>query len=130
MIPDADILIIDDCIHAIGRRGSFTIPAGATIQRMDGAYVVPRFIDVHDHVADIRRDILDMQNWGPAANLAYGVTTSFDPSSLSIDMLAYIDLVDSGQMVRSRIMTTGPAIFSFNDFQSKDDVKADRLAYF
>lgn len=124
VIPDADILIVDDHIRAVGRRNAFLVPANATIRMLDGAYVVPGFIDTHDHVADIRRDILDMHNWGPAANLAYGVTLAFDPSSLSIDMLAYQDLLDSGQMIGSRIMTTGPAIFSFNDFQSKAEVKA------
>lgn len=124
VIPDADILIVDDHIRAIGSRGSFPVPADATIRMLDGATVVPGFIDIHDHVADIRRDILDMHNWGPAANLAYGVTLSFDPSSLSIDMLAYQDLLDSGQMIGSRIMTTGPALFSFNDFRSKAEVKA------
>jgi hypothetical protein len=124
VIPAADILIVDDHIRAVGSRNSFPIPANATIRMLDGATVVPGFIDIHDHVADIRRDILDMHNWGPAANLAYGVTLSFDPSSLSIDMLAYQDLLDSGQMIGSRIMTTGPALFSFNDFRSKAEVKA------
>lgn len=124
VIPAADILIVDDHIRAVGSRNSFPIPADATIRMLDGATVVPGFIDIHDHVADIRRDILDMHNWGPAANLAYGVTLSFDPSSLSIDMLAYQDLLDSGQMIGSRIMTTGPALFSFNDFRSKAEVKA------
>ena len=58
------------------------------------------------------------------ANLAYGVTTGFDPSSLSIDMLAYEDLVDAGLVIGSRIHTTGPALFSFNEFQSPLDVAA------
>lgn len=124
VIPDADILIMDDHIRAIGPRGSFPVPADAAIRELAGATIVPGFIDIHDHVADIRRDVLDMHNWGPAANLAYGVTLAFDPSSLSIDMLAYEDLVDSGQMIGSRIMTTGPAVFSFNDFRSKAEVKA------
>jgi len=124
VIADADILIVDDHIRAVGARGSFPIPADATIRSLDGATVLPGFIDIHDHVADIRRDILDMQNWGPAANLAYGVTLAFDPSSLTIDMLAYQDLLDSGQMVGSRIMTTGPAVFSFNDFRSEAEANA------
>ena len=58
------------------------------------------------------------QSWGPLANLAYGITTVFDPSPLSIDMLAYEDLVDTGQMLGSRIHSTGPALFSFNRFES------------
>lgn len=43
-------------------------------------------------------------------NLAYRVTTGFDPSSLSIDMMAYEDLVDAGMVIGSRIHSTGPAL--------------------
>jgi hypothetical protein len=124
VIPNVDILIVDDHIAAVGAAGSVAVPANAAVRRLDGAWIVPGFIDTHDHIADIRRDVLDLRNWGPAASLAYGVTTTFDPSSLTIDMLPYQDLVDSGQMTGSRIATTGPAIFSFNDFQSKAEVEA------
>jgi len=123
-IADADILIVEDHIAGIGPRGTFTVPAGTAIRDVAGKYVIPGLIDVHDHVADIRRDVLDLQPWGPVASLAYGVTTTFDPSSLSIDMLAYQDLVDCGQVTGSRIPTTGPALFSFNDFRSKAEVIA------
>ena len=57
-----------------------------------------------------------------ASNLAYGITTAFDPSTLSIDMLAYQDLIDAGLLTGSRIRSTGPAIFSFNEFHSKQEV--------
>ncbi len=124
VIADADILIVDDHIGAIAPRGGFGVPEGTPVRELGGAYIIPGLIDVHDHIADIRRDVLDLHNWGPAASLAYGVTTTFDPSSLSIDMFAYQDLIDSGQMTGSRIVSTGPAIFSFNDFRSKDEIKA------
>jgi len=68
--------------------------------------------------------ILDFDSWGPLANLAYGVTTAFDPSPLSIDMLAYQDAVDTGRMLGSRIASTGPAIFSFNEFECYSQVRA------
>ncbi len=124
VIANADILVAGDHIVAVGKRGSLSIPGETEVRDLAGAWVIPGLIDTHDHIADIRRDILDLHNWGPAASLAYGVTTTFDPSSLTIDMLAYQDMIDSGQMIGSRIATTGPAIFSFNDFQSRDEVKA------
>ena len=124
VIADADVVIRDDHIAAVGPRGKVDVPSGATVRDVSGRYIVPGFIDAHDHIADIRRGILDMQPWGPLANLAYGVTTGFDPSSLSIDMLAYEDLVDAGLVIGSRIHTTGPALFSFNEFQSPQEVAA------
>jgi Tol biopolymer transport system component len=123
-IEGADILIRDDRIAAIGPRGSITLPEGVTIRDIAGKTVIPGLIDNHDHVADIRRDVLDMQPWGLRARLAYGITTAFDPSSLSIDMLAYEDLIDAGLAVGSRLHSTGPALFSFNRFGSLDEVRA------
>ena len=124
VIPDADLLVVDDRIAALGPRGSVKVPAHARIWPVPGKWIVPGFIDTHDHVADIRRGILDFESWGPLANLAYGVTTAFDPSSLSIDMLAYEDAIDAGLMPGSRIATTGPALFSFNEFASYAQVRA------
>ncbi|WP_170234865.1 amidohydrolase family protein [Croceicoccus sediminis] len=123
-IADAEILVGNDRIVAIGPRGTLAVPADAERRDVSGAYIIPGLIDVHDHVADIRRDVLDFEAWGPAANLAYGVTTAFDPSTLSIDMLAYQDAIDAGLMTGSRIFSTGPALFSFNDFRSYDQVES------
>ncbi len=124
VIHDADVVIRDDHIAAVGPRGQVKVPDGATIRDVTGKYIVPGFIDAHDHIADIRRSVLDLEPWGPLENLAYGVTTGFDPSSLSIDMLAYEDLVDAGLVTGSRIHTTGPALFSYNQFQSLPEVQA------
>ncbi|HEX2793592.1 MAG TPA: amidohydrolase family protein [Croceicoccus sp.] len=122
-IENADVLIEDDRIAAIGPAGSFPVPEGTARRDVAGRFVIPGLIDVHDHVADIRRDVLDFAPWGPAANLAYGVTTAFDPSTLTIDMLAYQDAIDAGLTVGSRIFSTGTAIFAFNDFRSRGQVR-------
>ena len=124
VIADADVVIRDDRIEAVGPRGRVRVPEGATIRDVSGRYIVPGFIDAHDHIADIRRGVLDFEPWGPLENLAYGVTTGFDPSSLSIDMLAYEDMVDAGLVVGSRIHSTGPALFSYNRFESLPEVRA------
>ena len=124
VIPNADLLVRDDRIAALGARGTVAVPPGARIWDVSGKWIVPGFIDTHDHIADIRRGILDFDSWGPLANLAYGVTLAFDPSPLSIDMLAYQDAIDTGRMIGSRIASTGPAIFSFNEFESYAQVRA------
>jgi Tol biopolymer transport system component len=119
VIPDADLVIVNDHIAAIGHRGNVEIPAGATIRDVSGKYIIPGFIDVHLHWGSIRRGLLDLQSWDFLATLAYGVTSALDPSSLSIDTFAYQDLVESGAMVGPRIYTTGPALFSFNNIWSE-----------
>lgn len=123
VIDDADIVIVDDKIAAVGARGSVPIPREAKIIDEQGHTIVPGFIDNHDHVADIRRDVLDMESWGFRARLADGITTAFDPSTLSIDMLAYQDLLDAGAMTGSRLASTGTALFSFNRFSSLEEAR-------
>ena len=123
-IADADIVITDNRITAIGPEGSVAIPAGATIRDVHGKTIMPGFVDTHDHIGTVRRDVLDFSDWSLRSRLAYGVTTSFDPSTLSIDMVAYKDLLDAGMMLGPRLPSTGTAIFSFNRFASYDEVLA------
>ncbi len=85
---------------------------------------MPGFIDTHPHWVEIRRGVLDMQNWSFLANLAYGVTAGRDPQTGTNDMFAYQDLVDTGEMIGPRAFSTGPGVFRDTDFQSLDDVKS------
>lgn len=124
IIDDADILVDHNRIAAVGPRGSFAVPADAVIRDVTGKTIVPGFIDEHDHIGEIRRDVLSTEDWGLRARLAYGVTTSFDPSTLSIDMLSYQDMLDAGLMLGPRLRSTGMAIFSMNRFASLDEVRA------
>jgi Tol biopolymer transport system component len=119
VIPNADILITDNLITAIGSRGSFAILANATLRDVTGKYILPGFTDVHLHWADVRRGELSLLDPGFLSALAFGVTSALDPSPLSIDMLAYQDLNDAGLMTGSRVFSTGPAVFSFNNLQSE-----------
>jgi hypothetical protein len=129
VLEDADLHIRGDRIAAIGPRGELEIPDDARVLSVAGRFIVPGFIETHIHLADIRRDVIELASWGASASLAYGVTTVFDPSSLSIDMLVYEDLVDAGVIVGSRIHSTGPAIFDFHAFQSPEEVKDVLLRY-
>jgi Tol biopolymer transport system component len=120
VIQDADILIVNDRIAAIGPHNSFKIPLAATTRDVSGKYILPGFTDVHLHWADVRRGVLGLEDPGFLATLAYGVTTGLDPSPLSIDMLAYQDLIEAGAMTGPRVFSTGPAVFSFNDLHSEE----------
>ncbi len=123
IIADADIVVTDNRIAAIGKRGSVTVPANAKIQDVKGATIMPGIVDVHAHWIEVARGQLDLQNWALMANLAYGVTTGRDPQTGSNDMFAYQDLIDMGEMLGPRAYNTGPGIFSATDFQSLDDAR-------
>src|SRR4029077_3328486 len=83
----------------------------------------------HAHWTEIRRGILDTQNWAFLANVAYGVTSGLDVQTGTNDMFAYQDLVDSGDIVGLRAFSTGPGVFSDNNFQSMEEVKGVLTKY-
>ena len=119
-IADADIVITDNRITAVGPRGSVTVPEGAQIFDVDGMTIMPGIVDVHAHWFEIRRGVLDLENWNFLANLAYGVTTGRDAVN-SYDIFAYQDLVDVGEMLGPRAFSTGPEIGQNTNFQSVTD---------
>jgi Tol biopolymer transport system component len=121
VIQDADIVVKNNRISAIGRRGSVAIPSGAKIFDVKGKTIVPGFIDIHDHWLNSQRDgVLDLQNWDYMANLAYGVTTGRDPQTETNDAFAYQDLVDTGDVIGPRAFSTGPGIFWTEDLKTTE----------
>lgn len=121
-VLDADIVVVDGRIIAVGIRGTVAVPDVAEVRDVGGRFIVPGLVDAHGHWADIRRDVLERQPYGFLANLAFGVTAGLDPSTLTVDMLAYQDLLDAGIATGMRAFSTGPAVFSFNEFSSYGEV--------
>ncbi len=123
VIANADLVVRDNRIAALGPSGAVGLPHGAHVIDAAGQYVVPGYIDAHMHIGGVRRNVLEFDDWGVRAALAYGVTSALDPSSLSIDLFAYEDMVDAGLMTGPRLYTTGTAMFSFNHLVSLDDAR-------
>jgi len=124
ILRNADIVVTDDRIAGIGSSGSLPLPEGAEVFDVSGKTIVPGFIDTHAHWFEIRRGVMDVENWSFLANLAYGVTAGLDVQTSTNDMFAYQDLVDTGEILGPRAYSTGPGIFSNNNFQSLDEVKS------
>lgn len=122
VLPEADVVVTDNRIIAIGPKDKVKAPDDAKIIDVSGMTIVPGFVDTHAHWLEIRRGVLDMQNWSFFANLAYGVTTGRDPQTMTNDMFAYQDLVDVGELPGPRAFSTGPGVFADTDFQSAEEV--------
>jgi Tol biopolymer transport system component len=123
VIDEGDIVVTDHRIVAVGAKGSVKVPEGAKVLDVSGTTIVPGFVDTHAHWFEIRRGVLDLQNWSFFANLAYGVTTGRDPQTMTNDMFAYQDLVETGDLVGLRAFSTGPGVFSNTDFQTAEEVE-------
>ena len=121
VIEDADLLVVDNRIAALGARGSVDIPPGAERIDVAGMTIVPGFIDLHPHMNALRRGVLDTAAWPLMNYLAYGVTTARDPQAQSVDAFVYEDLVETGDISGPRAFSTGYGIYSTNAFQSFAD---------
>lgn len=125
IIPDADILVIDDRIAGIGARGTLEIPAGAHVLDAKGKFVTPGFIDTHAHWYEVRHELLDRTNWSFLIYLAFGVTSGLDVQAMDQDMFAYQDMLDAGMMIGPRAWSVGQGMFANNRLasaQAADDL--------
>jgi hypothetical protein len=123
VIPNADLVVTDNRITTVGPRGKVAIPAGAKVMDLKGSYILPGFVDTHAHYEMRTEGVLETHNWSYLANLAYGVTTGLDVQTSTNDYLTYTDLVDAGKMIGPRSYSTGPGVFSGNDFQNAEAAK-------
>jgi imidazolonepropionase-like amidohydrolase/Tol biopolymer transport system component len=122
VIENADIVVTNGRIVAVGARGSVAVPAGARIIDMTGKTIMPGFVDTHAHLrvsAGIHREPV----WSYIANLAYGVTTVRDPQTGTTDVLSYEDQVVAGNLLGPRIYSTGPGVFSGENIRDLDHAR-------
>jgi hypothetical protein len=110
VIDNADIIVRNNRIEAVGRQGTLDVPSGADVIDVSGKTIVPGFVDTHSHMRPAF-GLHKTQSWVYLANLAYGVTTTRDPQTGTTDVLTYGDLVTTGAMIGPRIYSTGPGIF-------------------
>jgi len=123
IIENADVVVTDNRITAVGRSGEVTVPEGAHIVDVSGKTLLPGFVDTHYHAQWLVPEIHPEQAWQYLTNLAYGVTTTRDPQSSSTDILSYEDRVDVGGMLGPRIYSTGPGVFIWDAIGSAEDAK-------
>jgi len=110
VLQRADVLIENNRITKVG--GSIAVPAGARVIDMSGKTLMPGLVDVHSHMRT-GRDIAYDNEWSTVANLAFGVTTTRNPST-GWGTYAYGEMVDAGTMIGPRIYSTGPPLTGTN----------------
>lgn len=111
IIENADIVVRDNRIVAIGPRGSVQVPAGAREIDVSGKVIMPGMVDTHYHPQWLTPQVHNTQTWQYLATLAYGTTTTRDPQTATTDFMTYGDRVATGEMIGPRIYTTGPGVF-------------------
>jgi imidazolonepropionase-like amidohydrolase/Tol biopolymer transport system component len=121
VLERGDVLVANNRIAAVGPVGTVAMPAGTKVIDAHGKTIVPGLVDIHAHLG-ARHDIVTDQEWSYAANLAYGVTTTRDPSIDSNQVFAQGEMVEAGELIGPRIYSTGsPMITLFASIQNQDD---------
>jgi imidazolonepropionase-like amidohydrolase len=111
VIERGAIVIRGNRIVAIGPMDRVTIPASATRIDATGKTIMPGIIDAHAHIGGPGDGLIPQASWTLMANLAFGVTTSHDPSNDTETVFTMAEMVRSGQIVGPRLFSTGTILY-------------------
>ncbi|MCF8413824.1 MAG: amidohydrolase family protein [Melioribacteraceae bacterium] len=111
IIENGTIVINENLIEAVGPAENVTVPSDAKTINVSGKTIMPGIIDVHAHLGTWRDGLSPQQQWSYYANLAYGITTTHDPSSNSEMVFTQSEMVKAGHMVGPRIYSTGTILY-------------------
>lgn len=110
VLERGDILIRNNRIASVGP--TVAAPPNARVIDVAGATIIPGIVDTHAH-PKTGSEMAPEQEWSIASNLAYGVTTTRNPSGTRWNM-AWSELIETGAMVGSRMWATGMPLTTNN----------------
>jgi Tol biopolymer transport system component/imidazolonepropionase-like amidohydrolase len=119
VIENATIVIDQNKIVAVGKATEVQIPADAKVYDFSGKTIMPGMVDVHAHLHTSPDGITPQQDWNYYANLAFGVTTSHDPSSNTEMVFSQSEMLKAGNLVGPRVYSTGTILYG-----ADGDIKA------
>ncbi len=130
VIENGTIVIDGNRIVAVGPSRSVMVPAGARRIDVTGKTLMPGIIDVHGHVGSEGDGILAQASWPLMANLAFGVTTSHDPSNDTATVFSNAELIRSGAKLGPRLFSTGTILYGAEtSFKAVVETYEDALSH-
>jgi len=106
-------------ILAVGESDKVRLPKDAKVYEMKGKTIMPGMVDAHAHIGAFRDGLTVQQNWQLYANLAFGVTTSHDPSANSETVFTLSEMIKNGSLVGPRVFSTGFILYGADgDFKA------------
>jgi Tol biopolymer transport system component/imidazolonepropionase-like amidohydrolase len=111
VLERGDVVVTGGRITQVAPADRAQVPAGARVMDVAGKTIIPGLVDVHAHMGYTGLDITPPRPWQYYANLAYGVTTTHDPSAPDQLVYAQAELVDAGLMLGPRIYSTGYILY-------------------
>ncbi|WP_417861308.1 amidohydrolase family protein [Winogradskyella sediminis] len=119
VIENGTIIINQNIIESMGQSSDITIPYDAKVYDVSGKTIMPGMVDAHAHIGGFRYGLTTQKHWQFYANLAYGVTTSHDPSAHTETIFALSELQKTGELVGPRLYSTGFILYGADgDFKA------------
>lgn len=120
LIKNGLVVTEENKIIYVGLAGGFTLNANDKVVDVTGKTIMPGLIDVHAHLGAFRDGISPQKHWEYFANLAYGVTTTHDPSVNTEITFAQSEMVKAGTLTGPRIFSTGTILYGADgDFKAE-----------
>ncbi|HET6348457.1 MAG TPA: amidohydrolase family protein [Candidatus Krumholzibacteria bacterium] len=117
VIENGTVVVDRNRITAVGAAGSVEVPKGAKVIDCSGKTIMPGLIDVHSHMGGT--EITPHEDWVYLANLAFGVTTTHDPSNNTEIVFTNSEMAKAGEIVAPRIFSTGTILYGADgDFKA------------
>lgn len=130
VIENGTIIIEDNKIKSIGKTSDIQIPESAKTVSLTGKTIMPGMVDVHAHLHPSPDGVSPQQDWHYLANLAFGVTTSHDPSSNTEMVFSQSEMLKAGRLVGPRVYSTGGILYGADgDFKVVINSLDDALSH-
>jgi len=127
VLENADVLVTGNRITSVG--ANLKAPDGAKVIDGNGKTIIPGIIDTHAHLHYSAMELYPESKWEYLTNLAYGVTTVYDPSAPSLDVFSQAEMVEGGFMTGPRVYSSGDVLYGgaqtdiFAEVDNLDDAK-------
>lgn len=111
VIENGTLVVEENKITAIGKTSEVNIPIDAMKYSLEGKTIIPGIIDVHAHLPTSVDGVSPQQDWPYVTNLAFGVTTTHDPSSNTEMVFSQAEMIKAGRLVGPRLYSTGTILY-------------------
>ncbi len=130
VIENGTVVVEGNRIISVGPSRSVRAPDGARRIDVTGKTVIPGIVDVHAHLGSESEGILAEESWPLVANLAYGVTTSHDPSNNTEMVFTNAEMIRAGMKLGPRLYSTGTILYGAETpFKAAIEKYEDALAH-
>ncbi|NVK22301.1 MAG: PD40 domain-containing protein [Kangiellaceae bacterium] len=116
VIENGTIIIENNRIKAVGTADQVSVPSSAQVFDVKGKTIIPGLVDVHWHGPYANGQLQPQTNWNALASLAFGVTTTHNPSADTEAVFSAKEMQQAGLLTAPRIFSTGTILYGANHY--------------